>query len=232
MPGCQYLFVRPRRRAASIDQAGRGAESASGLKGYEGREVIMDQDHFGIEQITQEDRAYKGSRFSEVRDAIFANPYQKVWGREGEPPVPHHEVKLANMLRGLLPFGRHYYFGQACKRTVDSNADLRWGPDRKGFRRIIHTNGVCLTGVWEITEKTDYSGYFRQGSRGLFVARYSCGTAQSVVASFACWRWPGSFFQLLTPTITSRFIRQTSSRWRTCGHPHRLYQRRRASQCS
>jgi hypothetical protein len=26
------------------------------------------------------DRAYKGSLFSDVRDAIFANPYQKVWG--------------------------------------------------------------------------------------------------------------------------------------------------------
>ncbi len=137
----------------------------------------MDQVHFGIEQITREDRAYKGSRFSEVRDAIFANPYQKVWGREGEPPLPHHEVTLANLLRGLLPFGRHYFFGEACKRTVDSHADLRWGPDRKGFRRIIHTNGVCLTGMWEITENTKYSGYFRQGSRGLFVARYSCGTA-------------------------------------------------------
>jgi hypothetical protein len=37
----------------------------------------MEQDNFGIEQITQEDRAYNGSRFSEVRDAIFANPYQK-----------------------------------------------------------------------------------------------------------------------------------------------------------
>jgi hypothetical protein len=114
----------------------------------------MEHDHFGIEQITQEDRAYNGSRFSEVREAIFANPYQKVWGRDGEPPLPHYDVTLANLLRGILPFGRHYYFGQASKRTVYSHADLRWGPDGKGFRRIIHANGVCLTGLWEITEET------------------------------------------------------------------------------
>jgi hypothetical protein len=36
---------------------------------------------FGIEGITDEDRAYGGSRFSVVREALFANPYQKTWGR-------------------------------------------------------------------------------------------------------------------------------------------------------
>ena len=138
----------------------------------------MEPGDFGIEEITSEDRAYNGSRFAEVREAIFANPYQLVWGRDGEPPLPHREVTLANMLRGILPFGKHYYFGEASKRTVDSHADLRWGPDKKGFRRIIHTNGVCLTGLWEITEKTAYSGYFSEGSRGLLVGRYSCGTAR------------------------------------------------------
>jgi hypothetical protein len=138
----------------------------------------MEAGHFGIEQVTAEDRAYNGSHFSEVREAIFANPYQAVWGRDGEPPLPHYEVTLANLLRGILPFGKHYYFGQASKRTVDSLADLRWGPDGKGFRRIIHANGVCLTGLWEITEETAYSGYFRKGSRGLLVGRYSSGTTE------------------------------------------------------
>jgi hypothetical protein len=131
---------------------------------------------FGIEDVTDEDLVYKGSRFSDVREAVFANPYQNVWGRDGEAPLPHYEVTLANMLRGILPFGKHYYFGQASKRTVDSHADLRWGPDEKGFRRIIHSNGVCLTGLWEITEETGYSGYFRGGSRGLLVGRYSSGS--------------------------------------------------------
>ena len=138
----------------------------------------MEPGHFGIEQITGEDRAYNGSRFQDMREAIFAGPYQKVWGREGEPPLPHYEVTLANLLRGILPFGKHYYFGQASKRTVDSHADLRWGPDGKGFRRIIHPNGVCLTGLWEITEENEYSGYFKKDSRALLAARYSCGTTE------------------------------------------------------
>jgi hypothetical protein len=133
----------------------------------------MKPDYFGTEQFTDEDRAYKGSHFSEVRDALFANPYQKVWGGEGEPLLPTYEITLLSVLRGILPFGRPHLFRQAVERTVDSHADLRWGADGKGFRRLIHPNGVCLTGLWEITEETEYSGHFRKGSQALIIGRYS-----------------------------------------------------------
>ena len=128
---------------------------------------------FGIEGTTDEDRAYRGSRFSEVCEALFANPYQRTWGAEGEPPLPVHPVTLSSLLYGILPFGPPYVFRQATERAVDSAADLRWGPDRKGFRRLVHPNGICLTGLWQITEDTGYSGYFRNGSRALIVGRYS-----------------------------------------------------------
>ena len=128
---------------------------------------------FGTEQVTREDRAYRGSCFSEVRDAIFANPYQKVWGGFGEPPLPSYEVTLSSVLRGILPLGLPYFFRQAVARAVDSRADLRWGDDRRGFRRLLHPNGICLTGLWEITEQTRYSGYFRKDSCALVIGRYS-----------------------------------------------------------
>jgi hypothetical protein len=126
-----------------------------------------------MEGVSDEDRAYRGSRFSEVRQALFANPYQRVWGAPGEPPLPVHPVTLASLLYGILPFGPPYVFRQATERAVDSAADLRWGPDRKGFRRLAHPNGICLTGLWQITQDTGYSGYFRNGSRALVVGRYS-----------------------------------------------------------
>jgi hypothetical protein len=133
----------------------------------------MEAEFFGIEGITDEDRAYKGSRFAEVRDAIFANPYQKVWGRAGEPPLPVYEVTVRSVLRGILPFGGPYLFRKATERAVDAHSDLRWGPDRKGYRRLLHPNGICLTGIWEITEENPYSGYFKKGSRALAIGRYS-----------------------------------------------------------
>jgi len=126
-----------------------------------------------MEQTTDEDRNYRGSRFAEVCDAIFTSPYQTVWGRAGQPPMPRYEVTLRRFAQGIFSFGQPFRFRQAAERTVDSHADLRWGANRKGFRRLLHPNGICLTGLWEITEETEYSGYFGRGSRALIIGRYS-----------------------------------------------------------
>jgi hypothetical protein len=139
----------------------------------------MDPEYFGAEGTTAEDRAYRGSRFSELRDALFANPYQPVWGSAGAPPLPVYTVTLASVLKGILPLGMPFLFRKATERAVDSKADLRWGPDRKGFRRLLHPNGICLTGRWSITEETGYSGYFRRGSEALIVGRYSTCCAET-----------------------------------------------------
>jgi hypothetical protein len=134
----------------------------------------------GIEATTDEDRSYRGSRFSVVQEALFSNPYQRIWGSAGEPPMPRYKVTLYTFLSGMLPLGRSFIFRSAAERTLESSADLRWGSDRKGFRRFVHPNGICLTGLWNITETTNYSGYFRKNSRALIVARYSscCGETQ------------------------------------------------------
>jgi len=128
------------------------------------------RDFFGL---TDEDLNYNGSRYSEVRNTLFANPYQSIWGAENAPPLPIYEVTLSSLVGGILPFGKSSQFLQATERTVDARTDLRWGTDKKGQRRLLHPNGVCLTGLWEITEQTDYSGYFKQGSRALTIGRYS-----------------------------------------------------------
>ena len=120
-----------------------------------------------------QDRVYNGSRFSEVLAAISENPYQRIWGAPGEPALPVHEVSFRSVVGGLIPRALQ----RDSERTLDSRADLRWGADGKGFRRLLHPNGVCLTGRWSIDQDTPYSGYFRQGSEAVIVGRYStcCG---------------------------------------------------------
>jgi hypothetical protein len=135
----------------------------------------MAQLEVGTEQFTDEDRFYAGSRFRDVVDALFANPYQKVWGRPGEPRLPDTTQTIRSVFGGLIPVGKPPRFERASERTLDSGADLRWGPDGKGFARLLHPTGVCLTGRWEITEDSPYSGYFARGSRALLVGRYSSG---------------------------------------------------------
>src|SRR5262245_43546503 len=103
----------------------------------------------GPQETTDADRAYAGSTYQEVRDAVFANSYYRVWGAPGELPLPIYSVGFWTLARGFLwraPSWRKYRFFRAAERTVDSRTDLRWGPDGKGVRRLLHPNGVCLTG--------------------------------------------------------------------------------------
>jgi hypothetical protein len=155
------------------------------------------------EGMTDEDRGYKGSRFAEVREAIFANPYQK--------PLPVYDVTLGGVLRGAL--GPAYPFLKATERAVDSGADLRWGVDGKGFRRILHPNGVCLTGQWRISEQTDYSGYFAKDSAALVVARYSTCCTETRRGNTRSLAMVGKLFPTTdpnhaTPLRTANFITQ------------------------
>lgn len=117
------------------------------------------------EGLGKDDLQFNGSRFAEVRDAIFANPYPQ--------PLPQFPVTLPSVLRGILPFGKPWNLLAAARRTVASHADLRWGTDGKGFQRLLHPNAICLTGIWEISADTGYTGYFKKGSRGLIIGRYS-----------------------------------------------------------
>jgi hypothetical protein len=121
----------------------------------------------------RQDGPYEGSRFSEVVAALFANPYQRPWGGPGQPPLPVYHVTFRSVVGGLTSFARPRQFTADSERTLDSPADMRWGPDGKGFPRLVHPNGVCLIGRWSIDQDTSYSGYFRKGSTALMIARYS-----------------------------------------------------------
>lgn len=174
----------------------------------------IESDFTGMQGLTAEDRAYNGSRYSEVRQALFENAYYLTWGASDEPPLPVFEVTLNRTVVGLV--GRNWLFQKAANRILTSKADLRWGRDRRGFRRILHPNGVCLLGRWEIDDSPDgepYTGYFKKGSKALIVARYSvCCTetrrqrnrSQSLVGKL----FPTSDPNHPTPLRTANFITQ------------------------
>ena len=133
----------------------------------------FDSTYLGAQTLAAEEFSYAGSRYADVRAALFHNAYYETWGAAGEPPLPTFGVTLDRVVKGLWPNAKSWLFRQAAERTVDSRSDMRWGADGRGFRRLLHPNGVCLFGRWIIDEPTEYSGYFRQGSEALIVARYS-----------------------------------------------------------
>ena len=53
----------------------------------------MTEAALAMQGFTADDRrVVAGSRFSVVRDAVFANPYQKVWGAKGNAPLERFPV--------------------------------------------------------------------------------------------------------------------------------------------
>jgi hypothetical protein len=116
--------------------------------------------------------------YDQVKAAVFKDPYYgDVWGVTGQRPLPVYEQTVSSLVRGLFPLGKRL-FRKAVKRTVRSRADLRWGPDGKGFRRLLHPMGICLTGTWKITgapPNTNYTGLFAVGAEGRIIGRYSVG---------------------------------------------------------
>ena len=126
----------------------------------------------GAQEVTDEDRSYRGSRYAELRQALYENPYRDGASGQKPGPLPMFQSTIANAWRGAFGHGPDL-LKQASARVIDSRADLRWGVDRKGYRRILAPNGICVLGSWEITEDTPYSGYFKKGARGLTIARFS-----------------------------------------------------------
>ena len=206
----------------ALDQAGLAEDmprlTAAGRRFRSSGAIVptggeMPDDNVGLEQFTDEDRLYAGSRFRDVVDALFMNPYQKVWGRKGEPPLPAQDTTIKSVFGGLLSIGKPSRFQHASERTLDSGADLRWGPDRKGFARLLHPHGVCLTGRWLITEDSPYSGYFARGSTALVVARYSSGAGGNRRGQVRSLALVGKLFPTVEPDHsmplrTANFITQ------------------------
>ncbi len=131
----------------------------------------------GTQRPVVEDRQYEGSTFQEVRDAVMSEPYYgPTWGTEPQKALPVYPTTFATIAQGLFSLSKRFLLMDAAARTVASKADLRWGgPDKEGVQRLLHPNGICLSGKWEITEDTKYTGFFAKDAKGLIIARYSSG---------------------------------------------------------
>lgn len=135
----------------------------------------------GKQELTSKDA--EPSSFAAIDDALFDparnGQYYRTWRGPGEPALPIYKQTFTSLTRGLIVrFWKDFALLSAAKRTLRSRADLRWGPDGKGFRRLVHGMGICLKGKWEIDPNwtgAAYTGYFAPGKVGRVIARYSLG---------------------------------------------------------
>jgi hypothetical protein len=99
---------------------------------------------------------YNGSTFAEVKEAAFSGPYRTL------PSNPTVGVKT------FLQF-----LNGSARNLVDKRDIRPW------YRKLIHPNGICYTGVWRIDRPSPYTGYFSNGSEGLCIARLSVAGART-----------------------------------------------------
>jgi hypothetical protein len=167
----------------------------------------------GEQGMTEEDRTSEGSRYADVRAALYANPYRSGRSGQGPGPLPRYRSTIENAWKGFLPWSHPDHLLLASARSIDSSADLRWGADRRGFRRILSPNGIAVLGRWEITEPTAFTGYFKQGAQGLFVGRYSSDGNETMRGERRSLSLAGKVFPTNdpedpTPVHTANFMAQ------------------------
>src|ERR1041384_3576582 len=123
---------------------------------------------------------YHGSTLNEVGDQGFSDPYSA---------LPDGRISLASFYKGLTNL-----ILRDSRRRVAEQADLV-----PYFQKLVHPNGIALAGSWNITETSPYSGYFRQGARGLIIARCSTLLSQTKQGEARGFAFAGKIFPTMDP---------------------------------
>jgi hypothetical protein len=80
---------------------------------------------------------------------------------------PNYEVNLARMIKKTSN-GWQDELKTAVERTLNENDDFYPVIDK-----LLHANGICFQGVWEITGSSDYTGLLKKGTRVAVIGRAS-----------------------------------------------------------
>lgn len=94
--------------------------------------------------------AYEGSKPKEVWNQITSDPYEELFTQE---------VTVKRLASKIF---------KRAKDTIEQEEDII-----PYFDKLLHSNGICMLGRWEIFKNNAYSGYFKAGSKAVVIARAS-----------------------------------------------------------
>jgi hypothetical protein len=135
---------------------------------------------------------YTGSRPGDVWAQVTSDPYAS---------LPHHSVTLGSFFSWTTN-----KLKDAAIRTISDESDVL-----PHFDKLVHPNGICLRGTWNITESSQYTGYFTQGRSGVIVARASVALSDTTAGSYRGFGLAGKIFptadpEALDPVKTANFF--------------------------
>ncbi len=108
---------------------------------------------------------YVGARVRDVWTEIRSNPYRT---------LPQETVSITK----FFSWGTNL-LAQSATRTIADDSDLL-----PRFNKLVHPNGICLKGTWNMTEPSPYTGYFEQGRQGVVIARASSALSETQVGKY------------------------------------------------
>lgn len=135
--------------------------------------------------------AFASSSFSEVRNVLQDRAVKTETAAEQSEldvyragQLPHYRVDastfVVNGVNRLL---------ERAKKTVSDSADYY-----PRLTKFVHPNGICFTGEWVINEPSQYTGYFANGKRGLFVGRASVAMTETEAGHKRGFGFAGKIF--------------------------------------
>jgi len=87
---------------------------------------------------------------------------------------------------------------QNSQRTLNKKLDIL-----EPFDKLAHPNGICLKGIWKIDTKNIYSGYFKEGSQALVIARASSAMSNTKSGEIRSFGFAGKLFPGLDINLKS-----------------------------
>jgi hypothetical protein len=142
-------------------------------------------------------QTFAASSFSEVRNILqdrAVNPANaeeqaelNVY-RAGQ--LPHYEVTASSFIENGIDV-----LLNAAVRTTTKTDDFY-----PRLKKLVHPNGICFTGEWNILTNTPYTGYFAAGKKGLFVGRASVAMNKTEAGSRRGFGFAGKIFPTNDPS--------------------------------
>jgi len=103
---------------------------------------------------------------------LIKHSFQDVWSEVTSDPLstlPQETISLGK----LFTFSKNIILADA-KRTLVDRADIS-----EHFDKLAHPNGICLKGIWKIHSENPYSGYFKNSTKALIIARASSAMSKT-----------------------------------------------------
>lgn len=139
---------------------------------------------------------YRGSSFNEVMGVIENQGFMPSTQDELDEAsvyqagnLPQYEVSARSL--GLIALTR------ASKKTLRQKVDYY---DR--IEKMVHSNGICVSGEWSITENSNYTGFFKPGSHALFIGRLSVALQETTNQGNRGFGFAGKIFPTMNPNQT------------------------------